>query len=255
MTTASGTGLAVRSVAQASATGSRHARRGLGNEDAVRCSAVASGVVAAVADGHSDPRCVRARVGAELAVEAAVAVGGATAPDGVALAVVDGWRSRVDADLLRDPLAGGGRLAYGTTLLACWVAASGLTLLRIGDGDVVLVDATGAAWRPLPASTPAAWPAGATNSLADDRAQDVAQVLAVPALRAPRLVLLASDGVDNAYPRSDGLLEAARDLAGRRDLQEPARLQVEVAAWVASAAETSGDDATAAVLLLEDEVR
>jgi serine/threonine protein phosphatase PrpC len=255
MTTASGTGLAVRSVAQASATGSRHARRGLGNEDAVRCSAIASGMVAAVADGHSDPRCVRARVGADFAVEAAVAVDATMAPADAAHAVVDGWRNRVDVDLLRNPLAGGGRLAYGTTLLACWVAASGLTLLRIGDGDLVLVDGTGAAWRPLPASAPADWPAGATNSLADPRAQHLAQVLFVPALRAPRLVLLASDGVDNAYPRSDDLLEAARDLADRRDLQEPARLQLEVAAWVAKAAETSGDDATAAVLLLEEEVR
>jgi serine/threonine protein phosphatase PrpC len=255
MTTTVGSGLAVRAFAQASATGSRHERRGIGNDDAVACGPVPAGLVAAVADGHSDPRCVRARAGADFAVEAAIAAGGEATVAGFAGAAITGWRDRVDADLRRSPQPELRRLAYGTTLLACRVTADGLTLLRVGDGEIVLVDVAGAAWRPLPVVPPTSGPAGATSTMADDRAGDVARTAFVPAQRSPRLVLLASDGIDNAYLRNDALLEAARDLAERPELRDPAHLQSEVGAWVVEAAATSGDDATAAVLVLVDQVR
>jgi hypothetical protein len=83
----------------------------------------------------------------------------------------------------------------------------------------------------------------------------VARAVDVPAAHAPRLVLLATDGLDNAYDRSTGLIEVARDLAEREELRDAGRLDAEVAAWVRRAAETSGDDATAAVLLLGEEPR
>jgi serine/threonine protein phosphatase PrpC len=66
------------------------------------------------------------------------------------------------------------------------------------------------------------------------------------------VVLLSSDGVDNAYPTQDALLEAAEDIARRATDGAAPSLQHDVDEWVARAAETSGDDASAVVLVLTE---
>jgi serine/threonine protein phosphatase PrpC len=227
---------------RASVTGATHRARGAGNQDAVGIRPMpGGGAMAALADGHSDPRCVRARRGADLAVEAALAAG---AGPTVGAEVVARWRSLVDDERRAETGPPLPRLAYGTTLLACRWDPQGVTLVQIGDGDIVVVDQDGTASRPLQPRRP---PTG-TASLADEDVLLVEQ--AVP--RPPRAVLLSSDGVDNAYPSGDALLEAAEDIARRFEATAAPALQRDVHDWVRRAAATSGDDASAVVLVLTE---
>jgi serine/threonine protein phosphatase PrpC len=233
-------------IVAASATGASHLVRGGGNEDAFADRSVRGGIIAAVADGHSDPRCVRARRGAEIAVDAALVVLARGGPD-PRRAMVDAWRVGVDSDRA-DRGEAMPRLAYGTTLLAARWDERTLTLVQAGDGDIVTVSGDGVASRPIRVAGHGEIRSGATASLADD---DVLTVFALATVSPdePRLVLLASDGLDNAYPTEGDLLDAAAEIVRRPELRERAALQREVDDWVRRAAAVSADDATAIVLL------
>lgn len=233
--------------AVASAVGLRHRAHGTGGEDAVAAARHRRTTIVAVADGHSDPRCVRAARGAELAVAAATGLGLKRPLRSTA----DRWNVQVDRDIERNPLPpehAVGRLAYGTTLLACRADGEGIHLLRIGDGEIVTVDQDGTPERPL-GSKPSGDP---VDSLADTDAAIHAESMLIPHDARTRLVLLATDGVDAAYADDAGLLGAALDLVGRG---ADAQLRQELDLWVQQAADTSGDDASVAVLWIPGEQR
>jgi serine/threonine protein phosphatase PrpC len=236
-------------VRTASALGAAHRAKNIGNEDAVGWRTDARGTVLGVADGHSDPRCVRADRGARFAVQAAVDL---LDPDARTAAqdLADAWDLLVAADARRDPLgpnAGPVRLAYGTTLIACWISDTALRLLQIGDGVAIVATGAGAS-RPIPPDEHEGSPE--TESLASDAAATRARTARVPLTDLPVVVCLSTDGVDAAYPDGGGLLSAVeelRSLAIREGASSVAEL---LEPWVREAAAVSGDDATVAVAIV-----
>lgn len=236
-------------VLTATATSAVHERRHVGNEDAAGSRSSSTGTVLAVADGHSDPRCVRADRGARFAVQAAIEL-----PEGTASAeaLVARWRALVAADLRRDPLPDPDpprTLAYGTTVIACWIAADRLHLLQIGDGVAVVATRTGARI-PIPPRTPDR--PFETESLALPGAEVMGRAADVPGEDPLVVVCLSTDGVDGAYPDDRGVRRAVEQLRTLAAEHGAAALQPQLDAWVADAAATSGDDATVAIAVVED---
>lgn len=246
-------------VTTASEVGATHRHRRRGADDAVGwAGASGNSVIAtvALADGHSDPRCVRSRDGAALAVAAATSLpddltGAAALTD----ALLADWRRRVDQHLAGHPLTDGepmapeaAWLAYGTTAIVCRITDQVITIVRIGDGDVIAVTSDGQSRRVAGSDEP---PGEITESLSQPDAAQVARCAEIPAGAAPVLLVLATDGFDNAYPSSDSMLRAADELATlRRESGAPLTAEV-LTQWAQTAAEVSGDDATVAAIWIE----
>jgi hypothetical protein len=146
--------------------GSVHVRDGRPNQDAVRTWAEGDAAVVAVADGHGHYAHFRSDVGARIAVDCAVETLISALPDltdvaaaermiaEVGARTVEAWTAKVrrhaaeqpfEASVPSDPLR-----PYGTTLLAMAVTGDALALFQIGDGDTVVVNGSGRAFRPLP---------------------------------------------------------------------------------------------------------
>jgi len=251
-------------VATATVVGATHRHRHQGCEDAVGWVDVTSGdvlAIVAVADGHSDPRCTRSAVGARFVVTAAsdLAYDPAVTGEEWSTALIEGWRRLVDQDLRTRRLtvaeydAPGGsdlrvnpRLAYGTTALLARISRDAIALAQIGDGDIVGVTAEGRAERPVPI---AAGAPDLTESMSQIDADRIVRRSTIAAAASPVLLLLATDGLDNAYPTSEALPAAAAQLvttrsSGRFDRDVLQR-------WVEDAAEVSGDDATLAAVWID----
>jgi len=259
-------------ITTAGETGATHRQQQRGCDDAVGWTdgdgRPVLGTVA-IADGHSDPRCVRRRVGADFVVAAAAAVpADPPGPDAMAAALIAEWRRRVDRHLAGHPLtpadiaaptgvgaadvyaawATNRRVAYGTTALLCRITREAVEIVRIGDGDVIAVAADGRARRLV---DPERRSDGLTESISQPDAHRAVRCAAIPAEAAPVLVLLATDGFDNAYPAEDSMLRAAAELATlRRDTGEPIGSDV-LGQWAREAADVSGDDATVAAVWIE----
>ncbi len=247
-------------VSTASATGAAHTVQGTGSEDAVTWTWLVegrAGAVAAVADGHSDPRCVRAARGAALAVQAAVEVCGGRdlSHETLATSLVGRWRDLVDHDAELDPVPGADASSpadrwsvYGTTLIVCRVDPSGTLLVQVGDGDAVVADHDSAAYRPLPPDGLEA--SSTTHSLSAIDSVTSVRWRALEPTDVPRLIVLSTDGLDNAYPTRDALLTAAEELLVVAVDEGTHSVEAQLGPWVRSAAATSGDDSTVAVIAI-----
>lgn len=236
--------------ATATARGRHHEQAGQPNEDDAVATADGPVATAAVADGHGAGRYTRADRGARLATSA-MATLLADPPDDLdelPRRLVRRWRDAVDDDVERDPPAGPRpHERYGTTALGARLDHDRLLLVQLGDGDILLADADGQAHHPVPA-VEAPFP-GATDSLVQ---QDAAARVRLVELAdtEPRLVLLASDGLQAAAgggPRwwADVVDELVEDLGGRRPDDVPALLDERCRAGAA----TGGDDTTVAALV------
>lgn len=260
-------------VTTASEIGATHRQRGRGCEDAVGWrGADGTAVLAtvAIADGHSDQRCVRSGLGAEFAVAAATTLPSDVIDgDALADALIADWRRRVDGHLAGHPLEGAeagdgddaqlsaevaaawaanARIGYGTTAVLCRVRADAISVVRVGDGDVIAVGRDGVASRLAIVERRAD---GGTESMSHPDARSSAHCVRIPSDAAPVLLMLSTDGFDNAYPSDESMLRAARELAAhRRDSGRPISADM-LTAWAREAADVSGDDATVAVLWIE----
>jgi serine/threonine protein phosphatase PrpC len=248
----------------ASEIGARHRRLGEEREDASGWfhTGPPDVLTAAVADGHGDPRCPRSRDGARFAVACAPEAASAWHTDpsvaserqDLAARFVRRWQAAVDHDLVRRPApddssrspGASARLLYGTTALLAVLTDTGITILRIGDGDAVGVDRDGVAYRlldPLRTAVP-----GETSSLSADDAERLARCRTLARTEAPALVVLVTDGVADAYSDDDGLLSACAELYDVWQQEGRARAQASVSMWLQAAASYSGDDASAAAI-------
>lgn len=245
-------------VTTAGETGANHRQRQRGSDDAVGWTAADGGSVlttVAIADGHSDRRCVRSRTGADFVVATAAELPvDVAAPDALANALISGWRDRVDRHLAANPLISGdldepnARVAYGTTAALCRITSDAITVVRVGDGDIIAVGNDGCAYR---LAEPERRSSDVTESISQPDAERVARSARIAADGAPVLLLMATDGFDNAYPTGDSLLRAASELATlRRESNQPIGSDL-LNKWAREAADVSGDDATVAAVWIE----
>jgi len=256
----------------ATARGALHVRTGLPNQDAHEAAVTGSGgqVILAVADGHGDPRCVRADVGARLAVTAAADCSRSLLRSHVTVDardlvsrfagtlvadVVQTWRTAVDRHLSQQPWqpaelalldpGGSHRLAYGCTLLLAVATGNAVVLVQIGDGDILLVRRDGATSRPVTQLTPLV--GGETLSLAAADAVDCAAFRLIDIEDHLRLLILASDGYANSFEAADWEGPVGADYVRLLDEHGPAWMAASLPQWVQASAQAAGDDVTVLV--------
>jgi serine/threonine protein phosphatase PrpC len=280
-----------------SVPGASHKRAGKPNQDYHLIETHGSGqsVVVAVADGHGSRKSFRSDRGSKFAAEVAVELLRCYIPSplnntgstyniqkdtevDLPQRIVRLWQQRVDEDLAGEKLSeielsplleterakirDDSRAAYGTTLIAALLLPDCAVYLQLGDGDVLVVNASDTeAFRPLPAdgrsfanetaslASPAPVqsakrPNGGNAAWADFR------VRIVPiTVESPALVLLTTDGYVNAFVNDAAFQKAATDILaiGRSEGWE--FVQRNLPGWLEEASRHgSGDDVTVVVV-------
>ncbi len=268
-------------VTGATVRGAIHIRRSKPNQDAIAWDTPAHGAaprIVALADGHGAALHFRSHRGARLAVRTAVTVlkrfaRNAEGQDssaieqlaaaGLATDLTQTWRTHVSADLDRRPisewevdavaenmsasslarLASRPEVAYGSTLVAAVLAPAYVLYLQLGDGDILEVDAGGAAAHaPLPADP--LLHGNETTSLCMPNAWNHMRISVRPVnAHGPVCVMLSTDGYANSFVDAAGLAQAACDLCALSS--EPGMIEVSrsLPGWLrATSAQGSGDD-------------
>lgn len=253
----------------ASTIGSVHVRDGLPLQDAVLTWADADRTVIAVADGHGHHAHFRSDVGASLAVATAVEEVrrvldeltdvelAADVVRGACAAVVASWTARVHEHVAGHPFtdeqlalgAGADPLRpYGSTLLVLAVSGDLLVVAQIGDGDAVLVDSRGEAFRPLPDDP---FHDGVHTSSLCQADPMAALHLAVydTAVEDISLGFLCTDGFGKSRASADWWQRTGQQLweyAGEHGL---GWISEHLPGWLAEPARVGGDDTTLALVV------
>lgn len=264
-----------------SVRGATHERNGLPNQDALGQARVDGGggrLMVAVSDGHSSERCFRSGIGAQLAVDAALAalrefddsqnedmphaVRQQLACDTLPRSLDCRWTEAVQADVAARPFSAaeedalvvgrGTRLAYGTTGLSVLLGDRFIVYMQVGDGDILVVTADGVVTRPIAAD--ARHFANATTSLAaTDAWRDVRIAYQPLEDTVPALMLLATDGYSNSFRTDADFLQVGRDLLDILREWGPDAVRADLPDWLRAATyEGSGDDVTAAIVYRRD---
>ncbi|MFC0051067.1 protein phosphatase 2C domain-containing protein [Streptomyces actinomycinicus] len=257
------------------------------NQDWYECRGTGSEtdpLVLAVADGHGSAAHVRSGLGARFAVDRFVSLAAgfgraahgcrergrlarlmAYARDGFPRAVVHEWQQAALGHWDRhrpavavagpEPDTGEKLLLYGTTLLGAVVTPWLFVAWQIGDGDLAVVGHDGTLRRPL---APAEEDLGdETESLCGRQAWRSVRMHWAPVFdeaRAPRLVVLSTDGLSKSFASADGYRAFVTDLAGRLAAQGSAGVRTALPDWLAQASRHSGDDTTLAAAVAGTEV-
>jgi serine/threonine protein phosphatase PrpC len=255
-------------------------RKDLPNEDHAASGGRGSRAAVVVADGHGDPACPRAHVGARFAVGEAMlsmldahellgedqAENEELMRDRLFADILGAWRSRVLEDSTARPFSddelaairppsdeseesirNAAIRAYGTTLVAAAVCPGWLLLLQVGDGECGVVYLDRPPIEPLPDDGVAGV---RTTSMALPDAGDLVRVAALP---------LELDQVAAVWVCTDGFSTAQADPAWRELVGEqlrealttmgPREVADQLPGWLGPAASAGGDDTTMAILL------
>jgi serine/threonine protein phosphatase PrpC len=237
-------------VAGASVRGALHVRDGMPNQDALvtwtSSDHAAPIAIITVADGHGGARHFRSAIGARLAVDVSFEVlreMAARFDDAsdvererittidVPLRIMKAWTDAAHAHLAAHPIAehewsalqaadspGAVEMvrqeplfAYGATLLAALATERCTVLTQLGDGDIVTVDADGAASRPVPSDDRLI--GNLTTSLCRSEASNDFRCAVLSHEREnPPLVLLCTDGYANSFRHDGDFLRVGHDL-------------------------------------------
>jgi len=238
-------------------------------------------LVVAVADGHGSSVHFRSDVGSSLAVAVALSLGQgllASLParghllahpaDDLAAGIAAAWDRATVADLTRRPfsvrelealeaahgprgsqaIASNPLLAYGTTLILAIVAGGEALLLQIGDGDVLAVTPA-MVTRPVP-EDPRLFGGETTSLCLPDANLDfrLGRVRAADGERA--LLVLATDGFKNAYVDDEGFFSAGPPILACAERGGLEAVEQNLGLWLTEAGLRSGDDVSAAVVML-----
>ena len=249
----------------ASVRGSAHVRNDRPNQDSIAWSpsgGLGGRIVGAVSDGHGAALHFRSEVGSRLAVERAVEILAWHLDEGepddcegaLAGEILTAWRRAVDEHVgaypLRDEMVASAAHPYGATLIAIATDDGVLTMIQIGDGDLLLGYPDGRVERPLHAD--AGLIGEQTYSLCQSDAETrfrVASLWRGDGRDWPDFALLATDGVSKSFRDEDAFVAAVsrfRTLAGR---DWAGTLEV-LPDWLAEvSAKGSGDDSTICIAL------
>lgn len=275
---------------EGSVTGVAHDAVGQVNQDCVISWSRPGGslpVILAVSDGHGDAQHFRSDIGARLAVTSTVDVLREFVIDQPPLAsagtirraamdylprrLLRGWMERVYAHLEANPLTeqeldrlrrlrGSGKqdliqsqpsIAYGATLVALALTETYLLSIQLGDGDILVADATGQIRRPFPQTLRSAsdtWEE--TDSLAGEDAWTNILVEVEPSDASPTsLLFVSTDGFRKAYQDEKGFQAALPDLVRLRRDRGLSPLKNDLPAILNAISQRSGDDVTMAFAL------
>lgn len=247
------------------------------NQDWYACEGTGSGedpLVLAVADGHGSARHSRSELGARFAVDRflvrAAEFGRAArdchepgrltrlmtyARDDFPRALVHDWREEVLGhwsrhrpvadDGAREPEPDEKLLLYGTTLIGAVLTPWLFVAWQIGDGDLAVVEHDGTLTRPL---APEEEDLGdETESLCGPEAWAAVRMHWAPVFeeaRAPRLVVLSTDGLSKSFASADGYREFVAGLDDRLAAQGSSGVREVLPQWLRQASQYSGDDTT-----------
>ncbi|MFI9804432.1 PP2C family serine/threonine-protein phosphatase [Streptomyces sp. NPDC052301] len=252
------------------------------NQDWYDCRGTGSGedpLVLAVADGHGSAVHARSGLGARFAVDRFLALAAGFgraahdchepgrlsrlmtyARDDFPRALVQEWRQAALGHWDRHPPEGkeaprrGGQpssqdklVLYGTTLIGAVLTPWLFVAWQIGDGDLAVVEHDGTLSRPL---APAEEDLGdETESLCGREAWRAMRMHWAPVFeeaRAPRLVVLSTDGLSKSFASADGYPDFVAGLAGRLTEAGSTGVREALPEWLAQASRYSGDDTTLA---------
>lgn len=252
------------------------------NQDWYECRGTGSDedpLVLAVADGHGSAVHARSELGARFAVDRFVGLatrfGRAAhdchepgrlarlmtyARDDFPRALVHEWRQAalghwdrnrpVVEEASREPGPDEKLVLYGTTLIGAVLTPWLFVAWQLGDGDLAVVEHDGTLLRPL---APAEEDLGdETESLCGREAWRSVRMHWAPVFeeaRAPRLVVLSTDGLSKSFASADGYRAFVAGLAGRLAEEGGAGVRKVLPEWLAQASRYSGDDTTLAAAL------
>jgi len=228
--------------------GPSHVRAGKPCQDAsaVWSSNVAgrSCLIAAVADGHGDHRHDQSQHGSRLAVQAAIT-------DLIEL------RQSVERDaasrlwqtaIIPDGQSQTGIIErYGTTLLVAFAFNGTAVIGQLGDGVVGVVDEDGSVELPLAGDLMEV--GSVTDSLCGDEAHLRWRTASVD-VRYGRTLVLATDGVTNAFPDDCQLTRFLSSVKSLSAEHGSSALNAWLPEWLDRYAAASGDDVSLAILTL-----
>lgn len=272
----------------ATVPGSTHVRAGRLSQDALKWlpdSGEGPPIILAVSDGHGSAKSFRSEIGAQFAVDTAVAVLSDLLRDEsmtsnltyakhiieerVPQELVRRWTDKVENHIKENrfctddmtiraqkeeedanPTARLDRrlVVYGATLLVCVVTETYVAYLQLGDGDIILVSEAGQTERPLPKDDKLF--ANETTSLCLPNAwQEVRFAFRPLASAMPALVLLSSDGYINSFSNQQGFLQVGPDILDMMRSDGIDTVKSSLKGWLTEATQSgSGDDITLGIV-------
>ena len=176
--------------------------------------------------------------------------------------IVNAWHRKVDENIATRPfseeekkalgLIGDGierqRLAYGTTLLLVVATERFVFYLQLGDGDILVFDATGNVRRPLVKDERLI--ANETTSLCMEKAWcEVRTSIQNIEKESPALILVSTDGCINSFVEEDGFYKVGRDILELMREDGPDYIEENLQSWLKEISkEGSGDDISLGLL-------
>lgn len=215
--------------------------------------------IACVADGHGSASCPHSDEGAKIAVQIAGEMLSEMLPDlhahkdiRLPRLLEAKWKEAVQAahaENEREATEPFPFILYGTTLISVVAAEDFIFALKIGDGNILMIDGDGA--RPV---LDAAENVGEdTESLCLDDAWTHIHTQIIPRrAAAPVMFLLATDGYANSFADSSGFLKAGTDFFRLWREDGISYINENLPEWLRQSSDKgSGDDIAMALLVTE----
>jgi serine/threonine protein phosphatase PrpC len=266
--------------------GASHQRNGIPVQDAIQWfpdSGAGPPLGLAIADGHGSASSFRSHTGAEFAVAAATSLFREfershdhqeisrirqAATRWLPRELVRKWKQTVNRHIEENPLsppvlrdleqrAGPSArsevetdplLAYGSTILGVLATHAYLLYIQLGDGDILMVSASGEVRRPWPRDE--RFLGVETASLcAPDSWKEARIGVQRISDKTPELLLVCTDGYANSFREDAGFLSVGRDILEMVRSEGLERVSESLGPWLAEASQLgSGDDITLGVL-------
>jgi len=156
--------------------------------------------------------------------------------------------AELDGPAARQAVEGDPVLAYGATLLLAVVGESFALFVQLGDGDILVVPASGPVTRPLPDD--ARLLGNETTSLCMPGADREFRFACRPLADDATVLLLATDGLGNAYPDEGSFRQVGADLLERIRSGGLDAVAHQLDDYLREVSIHSGDDVTVAVVWL-----